>query len=225
MYQEVKIAPSVLSADFSILGQELKSIETADFIHYDVMDGTFVPNISFGPSILKTVKKVTDTPVDCHLMISNPENLIDEFIEAGADIITFHYEATNHPHRLIHHIKDAGVKAGIVLNPATPVCMLEDLIEDVDMVLLMSVNPGFGGQSFIERSVEKTRQLKALCDAHNVSPMIEVDGGISAQNAQRVVEAGANVLVAGSAVFKQADRADAISKIRAAGNLGMGLGA
>ncbi len=216
----IKVAPSVLSADFCHLADELDSISNADFIHFDVMDGTYVPNISFGPAILKAVKRATNIPVDCHLMIVRPELLVDEFIDAGADLVSFHLEATSHAHRLIQHIKSRGVKAGIVINPQTPPSMLEYLIGEVDLVLIMSVNPGFGGQSFIEDSIDKIRQLKALCDVKNVHPIIEVDGGISATNAAVVAEAGADMLVAGSAVFSQRDRNKAIEEIRAQGELG-----
>ncbi len=217
----IKVAPSVLSADFCKLADELESINKSDYIHFDVMDGSYVPNISFGPAILKAVKRATNIPVDCHLMIVRPELLVDEFIDAGADLVSFHLEATPHAHRLIQHIKSKGAKAGIVINPQTPVSMLEYLVSEVDLVLIMSVNPGFGGQSFIEESVEKIKQLKALCDLKGVHPIIEVDGGVSAKNAALVAEAGADMLVAGSAVFSQEDRNAAIEEIRAQGELGV----
>ena len=214
MQSQIKIAPSVLSADFTKLGEDLAEVSSADFIHYDVMDGHFVPNVSFGLDILKATKRATDLPVDVHLMISNPDEMLPAFIDAGADIVTFHMEATAHANRLIQLIHGAGKLASVAICPATPVCMLEDVIEDVDMVLVMTVNPGFGGQSYIESSAAKLRRLKKLCAEHNVSPMIEVDGGINDKTAALVAEAGANVLVAGSAVFGKADRAEAISNIR-----------
>ena len=221
MQNQIKIAPSVLSADFARLGADLDDIASADCVHYDVMDGHFVPNISFGIDILKAVKRSTKLPVDVHLMISNPGELIPAFIDAGADIVTFHYEATDHAHRLIQLIHASGRKAGVALNPATPVCLLEDIIDDLDMVLIMTVNPGFGGQKYIESSAAKLRRLRRLCADHGVSPLIEVDGGVNAQTAAAVCEAGANVLVAGSAVFGMEDRAGAISQIRAAAESGL----
>ena len=221
MQNQIKIAPSVLSADFARLGADLDDIASADYVHYDVMDGHFVPNISFGIDILKAVKRSTKLPVDVHLMITNPDELIPAFIDAGADILTFHYEATDHARRLIQLIHASGRKASVALNPATPVCFLEDIIEDVDMVLIMTVNPGFGGQKYIESSAAKLRRLRRLCAEHGVSPLIEVDGGVNAQTAAEVCAAGANVLVAGSAVFGQEDRAGAISQIRAAAESGL----
>lgn len=216
MQSTIKIAPSVLSADFARLGEDLADIATADCVHYDVMDGHFVPNISFGLDILKATKRATDLPVDVHLMITNPDEMIPAFIEAGADNVTFHMEATAHANRLVQLIHDAGRKASVAINPATPVSALEEIIEDVDMVLVMTVNPGFGGQSFIESSPAKIRRLRALCDARGVHPLIEVDGGIKASTAPLVAEAGADVLVAGSAVFGRDDRARAIAEIREA---------
>lgn len=221
MQNQIKIAPSVLSADFAHLGADLDDIATADYVHYDVMDGHFVPNISFGIDILKAVKRSTALPVDVHLMITNPDELIPAFIDAGADIVTFHYEATDHAHRLIQLIHASGRMASVALNPATPACLLEDIIEDVDMVLIMTVNPGFGGQKYIESSAAKLRRLRRMCSDHGVNPLIEVDGGVNAQTAAEVCAAGANVLVAGSAVFGQEDRAGAISQIRAAAESGL----
>ncbi len=219
--EDVRIAPSILSADFTQLGSDLDSISNADFVHYDVMDGHFVPNLSFGVEILRQVKAATQVPVDVHLMVSNPEECVPWYLEAGADVVSFHWEAQAHAHRLVSLIHDAGAKAAIALNPATPVNVLDAIIEDLDMVLLMTVNPGFGGQSFIENSYAKLRALAALCKEHGVSPLVEVDGGIGAQNAERVVRAGANVLVAGSAVFKSEDRSKAIGDIRSAGAAGL----
>lgn len=221
MQNQIKIAPSVLSADFGRLGADLDDIASADYVHYDVMDGHFVPNISFGIDILRAVKHSTKLPVDVHLMITNPDELIPAFIDAGADIVTFHYEATDHAHRLIQLVHASGRKAGVALNPATPVCLLEDIIDDLDMVLIMTVNPGLGGQKYIESSAAKLRRLRRLCADHGVSPLIEVDGGVNAQTAAAVCEAGANVLVAGSAVFGKQDRAGAISQIRAAAESGL----
>lgn len=214
MQSRIKIAPSVLSADFTKLAEDLADVETADCVHYDVMDGHFVPNISFGLDILKATKRATSLPVDVHLMITNPDELVGAFIEAGADNVTFHMEATSHANRLIQEIHAAGRKASVAINPATPVGALEEVIEDVDMVLVMTVNPGFGGQKFIESSPAKIRRLRSLCDQRGVDPLIEVDGGIKASTAPLVAAAGADVLVAGSAVFGQADRAGAIKAIR-----------
>ncbi len=188
----VLVAPSVLSADFSKLKSELDSIANADYIHYDVMDGHFVPNISFGPDIFSYCKKSSELPIDVHLMVTNPAEIAPLFLDRGADVVTFHYEAE-------------------------PVSVLEDLIEDLDLVLIMTVNPGFGGQKFIPHSIEKLKALKELCRKHNVNPLIEVDGGISAANAADVVAAGADMLVAGSAVFGQEDRGATIEAICNAG--------
>ena len=213
----VLVAPSVLSADFSKFKSELDSITNADYIHYDVMDGHFVPNISFGPDIFLYCKNSSELPIDVHLMVTNPAEIAPLFLDRGADVVTFHYEAEVHAHRLVHLIKDSGAKAGISLCPGTPVSVLEDLIEDLDLVLIMTVNPGFGGQKFIPHSVEKLKALKELCRKHNAHPLIEVDGGISAANAADVVAAGADMLVAGSAVFGQEGRAATIQAIRDAG--------
>ena len=213
----IPVAPSVLSADFSKLKSELDSIASADYIHYDVMDGHFVPNISFGPDIFSYCKKSSELPIDVHLMVTNPAEIAPLFLDRGADIVTFHYEAEVHAHRLVHLIKNSGAQAGISLCPGTPVSVLEDLIEDLDLVLIMTVNPGFGGQKFIPHSLEKLKALKELCRKHNAHPMVEVDGGISAANAADVVAAGADMLVAGSAVFGQEDRGATIQVIRAAG--------
>jgi ribulose-phosphate 3-epimerase len=212
----VKIAPSILSADFANLGAEIKDVEAggADYIHVDVMDGHFVPNITIGPLIVNAIRPHTTLPLDVHLMIENPDLYIEQFAKAGADIITVHVEACKHLHRTIHLIKSFGVKAGVVINPATPVSTIEDIIVDVDMVLLMTVNPGFGGQSFIESVVPKIRQVAELTKKHNLSIDIEIDGGVNSETAKLCVDAGANVLVAGSAIFNKENRKDAIEAIR-----------
>jgi ribulose-phosphate 3-epimerase len=212
----VKIAPSILSADFAKLGEEIKDVERggADYIHVDVMDGHFVPNITIGPLIVEAIRPVTGLPLDVHLMIENPDQYIEAFAKAGADYITVHVEASRHLHRTIQLIKSTGVKAGVVINPATPVESLKHIIEDVDMVLLMSVNPGFGGQKFISSVLPKIRQVKELADELNPNLEIEVDGGVNEETAKLCVEAGATVLVAGSAVFNKEDRAAAISSLK-----------
>jgi len=213
----VKIAPSILSADFARLGEEIQDVERggADYIHVDVMDGHFVPNITIGPLIVEAIRPVTKLPLDVHLMIENPDQYIETFAKAGADYITVHVEASRHLHRTIQLIKSTGVKAGVVLNPATPVDSLKHIIEDVNMVLLMSVNPGFGGQKFISSVLPKIRQVKELADSFNPELEIEVDGGVNEETAKLCVEAGANVLVAGSAVFNKEDRGAAIASLRA----------
>jgi ribulose-phosphate 3-epimerase len=212
----VKIAPSILSADFSKLGEEIKAVEMAgaDYIHVDVMDGHFVPNITMGPLVLKAIRPLTELPLDVHLMIENPDSYIEEFADAGADIITVHVEAATHLHRTIQQIKAKGVKAGVVLNPATPVDSIKHIIHDIDMVLLMTVNPGFGGQSFIQNVVPKIREVSELVQAHGLNVEIEVDGGVNAETAPLCIEAGANVLVAGSAIYGKKDLKDAINAIR-----------
>lgn len=220
MNDEIRVAPSVLSADFCRLADELADVSTADLLHYDVMDGHFVPNLSFGIDLLRTVKSATELPVDVHLMITNPDEMVERYLDAGADVVSFHYEATSHAHRLVSLIKDRGAKASVAINPATPVCMLEPILCDLDMVLVMTVNPGFGGQRFIESSLRKLRRLRRMCDEQGVNPAIEVDGGITARNAAEVAAAGANVLVAGSSVFGAADRAAAIAAIRTSGTSG-----
>ena len=217
----VQVAPSILSADLGHLADELASIEGAGYVHFDAMDGHFVPNLTFGPGVLAAVKEATQTPVDAHLMISNPDQMVPESLAAGADVVTFHYEATAHANRLANLIREKGAKAGVAINPGTPVSSLDALIEDVDLVLVMTVNPGFGGQKFIPGSLRKIRQLKAMCEERRVSPIIEVDGGISPANAGEVCAAGARLLVAGSAVFGKEDRADAIRKIVDAGEAGL----
>ncbi|PFG12926.1 ribulose-phosphate 3-epimerase [Bacillus sp. es.036] len=212
----IKIAPSILASDFARLGEEVKDVEAAgaDYIHVDVMDGHFVPNITIGAPIVRALRPITSLPLDVHLMIENPDQYIEEFAEAGADILTVHAEACPHLHRTIQLIKSKGVKAGVVINPATPVDAIKHVIEDVDLVLLMTVNPGFGGQAFIDRVLSKITETKQLADSLGVSPEIEVDGGVNAETARACIEAGATVLVAGSAIYSQSDRKAAIDQIR-----------
>jgi ribulose-phosphate 3-epimerase len=212
----LKIAPSILSANFAKLGEEIVAVERAgaDYIHVDVMDGHFVPNITIGPLIVEAIRPVTKLPLDVHLMIDNPDQYIEAFAKAGADYITVHVEACRHLHRTIHHIKSFGIKAGVVLNPATPVNTLQHILKDIDMVLLMSVNPGFGGQKFIPEVLPKIRKVKEMADSIGKEIEIEIDGGVNSETAKLCVEAGANVLVAGSAIYDQEDYAAAISLIR-----------
>jgi ribulose-phosphate 3-epimerase len=217
----VQVAPSILSSDLAHLADELASIEGAGYVHFDAMDGHFVPNLTFGPGVLATVKEATDIPVDAHLMISNPDQMVPEYLAAGADIVTFHYEATAHANRLANLIREGGARAGVAINPGTPVSALDAIIEDVDLVLVMTVNPGFGGQKFIPGSLRKVRQVRAMCNERHVAPIIEVDGGISPTTAGDVCAAGARLLVAGSAVFGREDRSGAIHKITEAGEAGL----
>ncbi|WP_332690166.1 ribulose-phosphate 3-epimerase [Halalkalibacter lacteus] len=212
----IKIAPSILSADFAKLAEEIKDVEVggADYIHVDVMDGHFVPNITIGPLVVEAIRPITNLPLDVHLMIENPDAYIPQFAKAGADIISVHVEACPHLHRTIHLIKEQGVKPGVVLNPATPVDVIEPIIEDIDLVLLMTVNPGFGGQRFIESVLTKIEKVAKMIQERGLNVEIEVDGGVNAETAQKCVAAGANVLVAGSAIYMQESRTRAISEIR-----------
>lgn len=213
----MKIAPSMLSADFAKLAQEIQEIEQAgaDYLHIDIMDGTFVPNISFGPLVFGAIRAQSNLVFDCHLMIQQPERYIDAVAQAGADIITIHVEATQHLHRALQQIQATGKKCGVVINPATPVSLIEPVLEMVDMVLVMTVNPGFGGQAFIPSTLDKIRQLAHIRTERGYHYEIEVDGGINAETAPLVLEAGADVLVAGSYIFNQKDRAAAIQSLRA----------
>ena len=210
------IAPSILAADFNNLGKEIEMINQSEagLIHFDVMDGVFVPNISFGIPVIEHVKKIAQKPLDVHLMIVNPDGLIISFTEAGASIITVHYEACIHLHRTVQLIKKQGVKASVCLNPHTPVSVLEDIISELDMVLLMSVNPGFGGQVFIENTYKKVRQLKALIEKHNPDCLIEVDGGVNFETGKKLFDVGADVLVAGSFVFGSKNPLETIRQLK-----------
>jgi ribulose-phosphate 3-epimerase len=214
---DIRIAPSILSADFSKLGVEIASVEAggADWLHVDVMDGHFVPNITIGPLVVEAIKPHTKLPLDCHLMITNPDTYIPAFAKAGADVITVHVEASPHLHRTLQLIRSLGVKAGVALNPHTPLTMIEHVLPDLDMVLLMTVNPGFGGQKFISNVVPKIKNLRQSLDAQDLQHVeIEVDGGINEETSRLVREAGANVLVAGNAIYSAPDRTDAIRRIR-----------
>lgn len=210
------IAPSILSADFATLGQDIKSIDEggADWIHVDVMDGSYVPNISIGPMVMKAIRPYTKLPFDVHLMIVHPENYFAEFAKAGADMISFHWEAVTHVDRAVAMVKELGVKVGITLNPATPVSVLEEILPSLDYVLLMSVNPGFGGQRFISYAEKKIRKLRAMANQLNPSLIIQVDGGVDATNIRMLADAGADCFVAGSAVFKNRAMADNIKILK-----------
>lgn len=210
------IAPSILSADFSRLKQELASVEAAgaDYIHIDVMDGHFVPNITIGPFIVEAIKRSTKVPLDVHLMIERPEDYIKSFRSAGADIITIHAEATVHLHRLVQSIKEEGAKAGVSINPGTPLKAIEEVLDCIDLVLIMSVNPGFGGQQFIPHSIEKIKKLRKMLDERGLKAILEVDGGVKVSNIKKVSMAGADMFVAGSAVFGSADYKKTIEAMR-----------
>lgn len=212
----MKIAPSILSADFANLEKEVKRIEKAgaDYVHIDAMDGVFVNNLTLGPNIVQAIRPHTKLPLDCHLMIQNPENLIPAFAKAGADIISIHVEATNHIHGAIQLIKNEKIAAGVVINPGTPLAMIKPILGDVDMVLVMMVNPGFGGQTFIESTLSKIKELKELRETNNYTYKIEVDGGISDQTISRALEAGADIFVAGSYIFGATDMDQAFKALR-----------
>ena len=221
----ILIAPSILSADFTRLADEIEMIEAggADHIHVDVMDGHFVPNLTIGPPLIKALKRIATKPLDVHLMIDNVDATVGWYLDAGADMITIHAEASPHLHRTLGVIHSAGVRAGVSVNPGTPVDSLVEVLAMVDMVLIMSVNPGFGGQSFIERSVDKVAELRWMCDQLGLDPIIQVDGGINAETAARVGAAGATCLVAGNAVYCSADPAASIAEIRSAAEAGAAI--
>jgi ribulose-phosphate 3-epimerase len=219
----VRIAPSILSADFADLGAAVRAVEDggADLIHVDVMDGHFVPNITIGPAAVSALKRVSRVPLDVHLMISDPDRYLDAFATAGAAMISVHVEVLPHLHRTLSRIRSLGALAGVVLNPSTPVVAIEEVVGDVDFVLVMSVNPGFGGQTFIPRSEHKVRSVRALLNGAGSRAAIEIDGGIDVSNVARVVAAGVNIVVAGSAVFGQPDPAAAVRDLRVAANAGV----
>ncbi|MDM1043931.1 ribulose-phosphate 3-epimerase [Myroides sp. 1354] len=214
--KNIKIAPSVLAADFANLQRDIEMINEsqADWFHIDIMDGVFVPNISFGMPVLAAINKHAKKTLDVHLMIVDPDRYIKTFKDLGADILTVHYEACTHLHRTVQAIKAEGMQAGVALNPHTPVSVLEDIIQDLDLVLIMSVNPGFGGQSFIENTYEKVRKLKALIEAKGANVIIEIDGGVNSKNAKALVDAGAEALVAGNFVFSAADPMATIADLK-----------
>ena len=213
------IAPSILAADFGKIDEEVEMLNQsdADWVHVDVMDGSFVPNISFGFPVIKAIKKKSKLPLDVHLMIDAPERYLKSFKEVGAEVLTVHYEACTHLHRTIQQIKELGMKTGVALNPHTNVDLLSDVIEELDLVCLMSVNPGFGGQNFIYNTLPKTKKLKALIETRNAPTKIEIDGGVGLQNAEKLLQAGADVLVAGSAVFKAENPIETINKLKSIG--------
>jgi len=212
-----KIAPSILSADFSKLGEEILAVEAAgaDWIHIDVMDGHFVPNITIGPGPIQSLRKITRLPFDVHLMIENPERYIDAFADAGSDVITVHVEAAHHLHRIIAHIRERGIKAGVSLNPATPLVQVEPILNDIDVLLIMTVNPGFGGQKFIPQSLPKIRKARALVNSTAPGVAIEVDGGVTLDNIKSIAEAGADIIVAGASVFGSGNYKQTIGSMKA----------
>jgi len=212
----IKIAPSILSADFMRLGDEIKAAEAAgaDILHIDIMDGHFVPNITIGPYIVESIRKITSLPLDVHLMIEEPDRYMHDFRKAGADYLTVHYEASVHLHRTIHWIRENGMMAGVSLNPATAVWNIEPILQDIDLILMMSVNPGFGGQSFIKHTLDKMGILKKILDEKGISVLIEVDGGVKLDNAAEVIAAGADILVMGSAFFNSGDYEAFVRKFR-----------
>lgn len=210
------IAPSILASNFLELGQDIRMINEsdADYIHVDVMDGSFVPNISFGQSIIRQVKSIAQKPLDVHLMIDNPDQYLESFKDSGADILSVHYEACDHLHRTLQAIRGLGMKAGVAINPHTSVTLLEDVLEDLDQVIIMSVNPGFGGQKFIYQTLNKIKTLKDRIIVRNLNVLIEIDGGVGLQNAESILSAGADILVAGSSVFKSEDPTDTITRLK-----------
>jgi len=210
------VAPSLLAADFTKLYKELEMFQNseAEWLHLDVMDGVFVPNISFGPNIIKQIRPLSDKFFDVHLMSIQPENYIEMLVKAGANLISFHVEASDHVHRQIYHIKEHGIQAGVALNPHTPIQSISDVLEDTDLVLIMSVNPGFGGQKFIYNTLSKIRELDKMRTERNLDFKIEIDGGVGLQNAEKILEAGADVLVAGSSVFKSENPSQAITQLK-----------
>ncbi len=213
---KIKIAPSILSADFSRLGEEIRAVEAAgaDWIHIDVMDGRFVPNLTVGPLVVEAARSVTTLPLDVHLMIVEPDHLIPEFVKNGADIITVHLETCPHLHRTIQRIKHLGARAGVSINPATPISSIEEILDEIDLLLVMSVNPGFGGQTFIPKTLDKIRTARKMISNRNLKTDLEVDGGIKIANAKQIAEAGADVFVAGSAIFESGNYTQAIQKLR-----------